>query len=79
MTAQSNFSKEYYCMMRAQYRELDRPSRDLVVMGFLMALQDTRERLDYDVTHRSSKDRERFRGSYFHAGYKVLDHSDSTL
>lgn len=58
--------------MRAQCQELDRPSRDLVVMGFLMALQDVRESLDYDVSHRNSKERESFRGSYHHAGYKVL-------
>ena len=62
-------------MMRAQCQELDRPSRDLVVMGFLMAAQDTRGELDYNVTHRNTKERERFRGSYYHAGYKVLHYS----
>ena len=61
-------------MIRAQCQELDRPSRDLVVMGFLMASQDTRHNLDYDVSHRNSKERERFKGSYYHAGYKVLNH-----
>ena len=42
-------------MMRAQCQELDRPSRDLVVMGFLMAAQDTRGELDYNVTHRNTR------------------------
>ena len=45
-------------MIRAQCQELDRPSRDLVVMGFLMASQDTRHNLDYDVSHRNSKERD---------------------
>ena len=60
-------------MMRAQCQELDQTKQRLGgVMGFLMAAQDTRGELDYNVTHRNTKERERFRGSYYHAGYKGI-------
>lgn len=66
-----HFSRQQYLDFRAQCAELSHAEMDMVLMGQVMALSESRDLTRHSLTHRKNENRQRGYMFFYHQGLRV--------